>query len=116
MGEGMKIFKDKSGKRQFERISRWNILEDTIISPKSSNAPYADNYDASTVQQADRLFLTYFKRDGRVVAFNKYCTLWPGLELEDHSVLSKYDKDSQTYLEVDMKARKVRMYREVITE
>ena len=109
----MKIVNEKDGDRKYDRISRWNVLEETIISEKSKHAPYADNFDYSKGKQADKLFLTYFKLNGRVIPFNKFAILFPPITLEDRSVISRCDTESGIYLEVDAKARKVRMYRKV---
>ena len=48
------MVKELKGDRKFEKLTRWNILEDTIISSKNKNAPYADVVNGNT----DKLFLT----------------------------------------------------------
>lgn len=104
------MVKELNGDRKFEKLTRWNILEDTIISSKNKNAPYADVVNGNT----DKLFLTYFTLQGKVTPFNRFVTLDTPIKLHDLSTLSRYDEETHSYLEVDTKNRKIRVWREIL--
>ena len=103
-----KVFKEKQGNKVFERSSRWNLLEYTIISDKSINAPYADNYGKGD----KKLFLTYIKFMNTVIPLNKFKDLPEPILLEDFVTLTKYCEELGYYLEV--KGERVKVYWESI--
>lgn len=104
------MVKELQGDRKFEKLTRWNVLEDTIVSSKNKNAAYADVVNGNT----DKLFLTYFTLQGKVTPFNRFTPLDTPIKLYDLSVLSRYDKETQCYLEVDNKNRKIRVWKEIV--
>lgn len=104
------MVKELNGDRKFEKLTRWNILEDTIISSKNKNAPYADVVNGNT----DKLFLTYFTFQGKVTPFNRFVTLDTPIMLHDLSILRRYDEETQCYLEFDIKNRKIRVWKELV--
>ena len=99
---------EENGSRKFERFSRWNILMYTIVSPKNEFARYTDNYG-----QGEKLFLTYFKVHPKKYPLKRFKDLDTPIKLKDFSILSKYDEETDLYLEVDEKNEKVRAYKEV---
>ena len=103
------IIVTKDGGRKFERISRWNIIEYTIVTRKSIHAPYTDNIGSND----DKLFLTYFKRNNHITPLYKHAVLVPPIVLSDGAILSRCDPETGCYLEVASDNKKVRMYKEV---
>lgn len=103
-----KVFKEKHGDKAYNRSGRWNVLEYTVISDKSVNAPYADNYGKGD----KKLFLTYIKYMNKIIPINKFKDLPEPIELDDFVTLSKYSEELGYYLEV--KGEKVKVYWEAI--
>ena len=103
------MVKELKGDRQFEKLTRWNVLEDTIISSKNKNAQYADVVNGNT----EKLFLTYCVIKGKVTPFNRFTKLETPIMLYDLSVLSRYDAETDYYMEVDQKNHKIRLWKEV---
>lgn len=103
------IFSEKNGTRKFERISRWNAIDYTIISRSNRLAQYADNYDSKDV----RLNITCFKYGAKVYALKKFARFDTPIILEDRSTLSRLDTEDNLYLEINGLKTKVRLYREV---
>jgi len=103
------MIKERNGNRQFEKMSRWNSLEFTIITPNSVNAKYADNAGSGN----KNLFITYFKRDGKIYPLNRFEKLEKPLMLEDLSRLVMRDTESNYWLEMDSKKDRVRVYKEI---
>ena len=103
------MVKELKGDRKFERVTRWNILEDTIISPKNKNAPYADVVN----NNSDKLFLTFCTIQGKVTPYNRFKKLEQPILLEDLSIISRYDEETQYYMEVDKDNHKIRIWGEV---
>ena len=101
---------ENGGTRKFERVSRWNAVDYTIITRKSIHAPYTDNVDSKD----DKLFLTYFKQNNHIVPVNKYVVLPSAIKLTDGSVLSRYDSETGCYLEVAKDKSKIRIYKEIM--
>lgn len=102
--------KELKGERQFEKLTRWNTLEDTIISNKNQNAPYADEVNGNK----EKFFLTYFIYKGKVMPFNKFKLLDTAILLDDMSNLIRYDEETGYYLEVNPKTNKIRMWKEIV--
>lgn len=104
------MVKELKGDRQFEKLTRWNTLEDTIISNKNKNAPYGDVVNGNT----EKLFLTYFVLKGKQIPIKRFGKVAPPLVLEDLSIISGYDPETQYYLEVDKDNRKIRVWKEIV--
>ena len=106
----MEAVKEVNGSRKFERVSRWNVLNYTIISDHNRFAKYADNAG----NKNEKLTLTYFKLRNQHYPLNKYGKLATPIQLEDHSILSRQDvEDGIFYLEINATKDKVRLYREI---
>lgn len=106
----MEAIKEVNGSRKFERVSRWNVLNYTIISDHNRFAKYADNAG----NKNEKLTLTYFKLRNQHYPLNKYGKLVTPIQLEDHSILSRQDvEDGIFYLEINATKDKVRLYREI---
>lgn len=103
------MIKERNGVRMFEKMSRWNTLEYSIITPKNINAKYADNANSGN----KNLFITYFKRDGKIYPINRFEKLDAPVMLEDLSRLVMRDTESEYWLEVDKSKDKVRVYKEI---
>lgn len=103
------MIKERNGNRKFEKMSRWNALEFTIITPKSVNAKYADNAGSGN----KNLFITYFKRDNKIFPLRRFEKLEKPIILEDFSRIVMKDTESDYWLEIDETKDKVRVYREV---
>ena len=100
------IVKERNGNRVFEKITRWNVLEDTIVSPKNRFAAYADNADSGN----NKLFLTAFTVRGKILPFNRFKKLETPILLEDMSNLVRYDEETGYYMEVNNEDRKIRIW------
>lgn len=98
--------KERNGNRVFEKITRWNILEDTIVSPKNKFSAYADNANSNN----NKLFLTICTIRGKVIPFNRFEPLETPILLEDMSNLVRYDKETGYYMEVNKENRKIRVW------
>ena len=102
--------KEQNGDRLFERVSRWNVLNYTIISDHNRFAKYADNAG----NKNERLTLTYFKLRNHHYPLNQYGKLVAPIRLEDNSILSRQDVENEVYyLEVNPTKDKVRLYKEI---
>lgn len=106
------MVKERKGTRKFEKMSRWNTLEHTIITPNNVNAKYADNAGSGN----KKLFITYFKRDNKIYPINRFEKLAQPVILEDFSQLVMKDTDSDYWLELDQANDKIRVYKEVTDE
>jgi len=103
------LVKERNGGRRFERISRWNNLDYTIIADNNRFAKYADN--AGT---GKKLTLTYFRWKNQRYPFNMFGKLIKPMVLEDFSTISRQSvEDCKVFLEVNATKDKVRLYREV---
>lgn len=105
------ILKEVSSGRVFERISRWNVIDYTLVSRKNRLAPFADNYDD---KNAASLNLTCFKFDTKIHPLKQFETLATPIVLEDNTVLSSCASDKNMLLEVSPDGNKVRVYKEVL--
>lgn len=101
-------FKEKAGGRVFTRVSRWNLIDYTIISAKNRLAGYADNYGTG----GNKLNLTYFKFNNHTYPLNYFPKLVTPIQLEDHVTLSrKSTGEDEYYLEINETRDKVRLYK-----
>lgn len=103
------MIKERNGNRQFEKMSRWNSLEYSIITPNNANAKYADNVGSGN----KKLFITYFKRDSQIYPINRFEKLETPVMLEDLSRLVMRDTESDYWLELDSNKEKIRVYKEI---
>lgn len=103
------MVRERNGARFFEKMSRWNSLEYSLISPRNVNAKYADNHENGCKQ----LPITYFRRGGKMYPLKRFRKLDKPIVLEDFSVISMKDTGSDFWLEVDEKADKIRVYQEI---
>lgn len=103
-----KVICEKDGTRKFERVGKWTILEDTLISKNNRFAEFADNYGSN-----DKLRITIFGRGSRQFPMNKFKCMDDVITLKDYSLLSRYDSDSRFFIEINKTGDKVRLYREV---
>ena len=104
------IIKERGGTRMFERVSRWNVVDYTIISNRNRFAQYADNAGTGT----DKLTLTFFKLRNHTYPLNRFAKLVDKIQLEDLSVLSRQDTETGIfYIEVSPEKDKVRLYKEI---
>ena len=103
------VFKEKDGTRVFERSGRWNVVDYTIITRKSTYAKYADNEDG------DRLWLTYFKPHGVMMPMKRFAELDVPIVLEDNIKLVRKDTEDDFFMEISSDNTKVRLYTEVKT-
>lgn len=101
--------RERNGSRVFEKMSRWNTLEYTTISRKSTLAKYAD----PSSSDGARLFITYFIRDDKKFPINRFEKLNPPVMLEDLTRLTLKDTESDYWLEINPDNDKIRVYREV---
>lgn len=102
------VFKEKDGNRMFARVSRWNLIDYTIISTKNRLAEYADNYGSG----ANKLNLTYFKFNNHTHPLNYFPKLVTPIQLEDQVTLSrKSSGDDEYYLEINSAKDRVRLYK-----
>lgn len=106
-----KIFKERNGGRVFERISRWSVIDYTIVSKRNRFAKYGDDFDG----KKDKYNLTYFKLRNHTYPVNVFGKLIEYIELEDHSLISRQSiEDSHYFLEINPEKDKVRLYKEII--
>ena len=103
------MISEKDGTRKFEQVSRWNVLDYTFISRKSTFAKYADNPDSSDA----KLCFTRFRYDNNWQPFNRFEKLTDSITLADRTVLSRKDTEGDLFLELNSDKSKVRVYREV---
>ena len=102
------VFKEKDGNRMFARVSRWNLIDYTIISTKNRLAEYADNYGSG----ANKLNLTYFKFNNHTYPLNSFPKLVTPVTLEGQITLTrKCAGDGEYYLEINATKDKVRLYK-----
>ena len=73
---------EKNGNRRFERVSRWNVLTDTIISKHNRMAAYADDTDKGK----DKLWITCFTYSGKTLPIRRYAMISPMITLSDRSI------------------------------
>ena len=94
-----KVLRERNGTRQFEKLTRWNTLDYTLISRNSTFAKYADDPCSIVFQNTWQPFNRYHKVDKPIM-------------LSDLTVLSRQDSDNpDIWLEVG--TDKIRVYREV---
>ena len=103
------MVRERNGNRSFEKMSRWNSLEYSFVSPRNINAKYADNPNSG----AKQLAITFFRRNGKVFPLKRFEKLDKPIILEDFSVLTMKDTGSDYWLEVDKNADKIRVYEEI---
>lgn len=103
------MIKTVDGMHQFEQISKWRVLDYTIIAKHNRFAQYSDNYDTG----ADKLFLTYFRVSNSIIPFNRFEPLENPMILENRVKLTRKDPETNYFLEYDKQNEKVRLYREV---
>ena len=102
------FIKERNGGRRFERISRWNLIDYTIISKNNRFAQYADDADSGK----DKLAFTYFKLRNHTYPLNMFGKLMESIELEDHTKISRQNvEDNNYFLEVSPDKTKVRVYK-----
>lgn len=106
------IVKERNGSRMFQKMSRWNTLEYSTISDKSSLAKWADPDSSGGA----RLFITYFTRDDKKYPITRFEKLNPPVMLENLSRLTLKDTESDYWLEVNEGKDKIRVYKEVQCE
>ena len=104
------MIKAKYEDRQFERLIRWNVLDYTYVTRKSTFAQYADNYNSNDI----KLCLTRFRFNNNWEPLNKYQPITP-IQLADGSVISGKSDDG-LYLEINNTKDKVRLYKEITSE
>ena len=104
------IFNEKNGSRSFERVGRWNVVDYTIITRKSTFAKYADS------QSGDKLWLTYFVPRGVMTPMKRFADLDAPIVLEDNIKLVKKDTEGDLFMETNSDNTKVRLYTEVKTQ
>lgn len=97
--------------RTFERLIRWNVLDYTYVTRKSTFAKYADNYDSDDI----KLCLTRFRVNGNWEPLNRYKPISP-ITLADGSVITRKAEDADYYLEINNTQDKVRIYKEIFSE
>lgn len=104
-----KVLSEKRGSRNFKQVSRWNGLDFTIVSRNSKFAQYTDNY----LSKADRLNLTCFHFGSIVLPLRRFGKLDKPIELKDLVTLTRFDPETNLFLEINGDKSKVRLYREV---
>lgn len=106
----MVVLKTLDGSRKFERISRWNLIDYTIISKSNRFVKYADVDDFGK----NKLSLTFFKLRNHTYPLNMFAKLVTPIQLEDRSVLTRQNVENDVYyMEVNSNKDKVRLYKEV---
>lgn len=101
--------KERNGLRRFERLSRWNAVDYTIISDRNKLAEYADNYGTG-----EKLTLTFFKWNGHTYPLGMFGKLMEPITLEDFTHLHRQSVvDCDYFLEINSTKDKVRLYRKV---
>ena len=103
------MVKERNGRRSFEKMSRWNSLEYSLVSPRNVNAKYADNPNSGCRQ----LSITFFRRNGKIYPLKRFKQLDKPIVLEDFSVITMKDTESDYWLEIDKDADKIRVYEEI---
>ena len=103
------MIQERSGSRYFEKRSRWNVIDYTVISSNNINAKYGDKVGSDT----NRLFLTYFKFGEKVYPLNRFKKLDTPVMLEDLTRLTLKDSESNYWLEMNETKDKVRVYEEI---
>jgi len=104
------VLKERKGNRTFQRISRWNSIDSTLISKNNRFAKYADKIGTGDA----KLDLTYFKLKSHMYPLNMFGKLMETIMLEDLSVLSRQDVENNIYyLEISPEKDKVRLYKEI---
>ena len=104
------MIKEKDGIRYFERISRWNAIDYTVVSRNNRFAEYSDNYHTKDT----KLNLTCFKYSNQTYPLEKFTKLAEPIILEDRTSLYRVDPETKTYLELSGDKEKIRLYKEVI--
>ena len=104
-----KIVKALNGDK-FEQMCRWKMLDFTIVSPRHDLAKYADNFGTGD----KRLKMTWFKLNGVTYPYSRFVKLDTPIRLEERGIITKYDKETDTYLEVSKPEDKIRLYRKVM--
>lgn len=105
-----KILNEKSGNRKFERVGAWNAIDYTIVTRKSTYAPYTDNYSSSD----SKLNLNYTKSKGKIIPINRFKKLTTPINLDDLIVITSVDPETGLYVETDGIQERIRFYREVV--
>ena len=106
------LLNEKNGDRKFERLSRWNTLDYTLISRNNQFAAYADNYNSSDA----KLNLTCFHVGTTLYPLRRFGKLDKPVSLDELSTISRYDPVTGFYLEINSDKSKVRLYREVAAD
>ena len=107
------IIKEKKGVLAFTRISRWNNLEYTLVSSRSTMAEYADNYGSGD----KKLNLTIFKFRNHTYPLNRFAKLVDPITLEDGSVITRrYTTNKDYYAEISEDKTQIRLYRRFLDE
>ena len=101
--------KAKNASRKFERISRWNSLEYTLVSRNNNYAQYADNFHSND----KKLNLTCFRLGTHHYPLNMFGKLSAPIALEDLGTISRVSPELGLFLELNSDKTKVRIYREV---
>ena len=104
-----KVLSERHSSRKFERASRWNTIEYTIVSRKNRFAEFADNYDDGS----DKLNMTWFKVNNTMFPVNRFIRLESNIILDDYSTLTRQDPETHMFLEFNKDKSKVRVYNEV---
>ena len=103
------VIKERNGLRRFERVSRWNAIDYTIISDRNKLAQYADNYGTG-----EKLTLTFFKWSGHTYPLGMFGKLVESIMLDDFTQLTRQSVvDCDYFLEINPTKDKVRLYRKV---
>ena len=79
-----KVLSERHSGRKFERASRWNTVEYTIVSRKNRFAEFADNYNDGS----DKLNMTWFKVNNTMLPVNRFIRLESNIILDDYSTLT----------------------------
>lgn len=102
------IVSEKFHNHDFERISKWHVLDSMMVTRKSSFARYAAGKDSDA-----KVELIYFKVDSIIYPLKRFIPLESQINLEDGSQITLADSESDLLLEVDKYKGKVRLYREI---
>ena len=103
-----KVLRERNGTRQFEKLSRWNTLDYTLISRNSIFAKYSDDPNS----KGAKLCLTRFIFQNNWQPLNRYHKVDKPIMLSDLTVLSRQDSDNPD-IWLEMGEDKIRVYREV---
>lgn len=104
-----KVLVERNSGRKFERASRWNSVEYTIVSRKNRFAEFADNYNSDS----DKLNMTWFKINNVMIPLNRFVRLDNNIILDDYSTITLHDPETHMFLEFNKDRSKVRLYNEV---